>query len=660
MREAASTRRRLIPLAILFVTIIAYLPAMRAGYVWDDDAYVTGNELLRSADGLSRIWLTTETPQYYPMVFTSFWIEYRLWGLHPAGYHAVNVLLHAINALLVGFVLTRLGVRGSWWVAALFAVHPVHVESVAWVTERKNVLSAFFYLAAFLSYLRFERTQREADYGSAFLLYVLGLLSKTVTSTLPVVLALVAICRRGRLALTEAIRLVPFVLTALVLGIVTIRLEGGIIEPVAGEFGFSLLQRVWIACRALVFYAVKIVVPYPLIFNYPRWRVDRLAFTDLWAPVVILVVAGLLALAWRRGYRGAACAAAFFAITLFPASGLFDVYPFRYSFVADHFQYLASLGILSLIVGAAYLVRDRMTAASGRDVTRGFALLGVAVVVLLSGMTFKQSRAYRNAETLWRHTLKHNPTSWIANSNLGLTLLDAGRAEQALERFDVALSSRPGSVESRTGHAMALVELGRFDEAQTDFDLALAADPTYPQARLQRADLYFKWGQPERALPDLDAFLQANPSYSPALQARGMIRVRQGEHAAAFEDFTRAIDAGAVGRVHADRGMVLVELERYPEALADFAIALAANPADLDSYHNRGIAFLRLGDAARARADFEHLLSVDPAAVRTWLALGAVSLELENDPVAACRSWKRACEAGSCEIYRRRCGGVQP
>jgi hypothetical protein len=198
---AANVSRRDLWLAVALValTLIAYYPAIRGGFIWDDDRYVTDNALLRSVDGLGKIWFKPgATIQYYPLVFTTFWIERHLWGLAPAGYHVVNVVLHAASAFLVYLIMRGLAVRGAVVVALLFALHPVHVESVAWITERKNVLSGLFYLAAAFVYLRANGWLTSADarpspraYAATLALFACALLSKTVTATLPAALLLV-------------------------------------------------------------------------------------------------------------------------------------------------------------------------------------------------------------------------------------------------------------------------------------------------------------------------------------------------------------------------------------------------------------------------------------------------------------------------------------
>lgn len=220
-------RSLLLLIAVVALTVASYGPAITAGFIWDDDDYVTENPLLHDADGLRRIWTTTETPQYYPLVFTTFWAEYHLWGNNPAGYHLVNILLHALNAFLIGRILWTLGVRGAWWVALLFAAHPVHVESVAWITERKNVLSALFYLLAFVAYLDFDRSGRRRFYVLALITFLAAMLSKTVAASLPFALGLALLWQHKGIGRSDLLRLVPFLVLAVTLPLITVQMEGG-------------------------------------------------------------------------------------------------------------------------------------------------------------------------------------------------------------------------------------------------------------------------------------------------------------------------------------------------------------------------------------------------------------------------------------------------
>ena len=275
VNETPSRRTPLLGAILVLATVIAYVPALRAGFIWDDDDYVTENTLLHDAQGLGRIWIPRETPQYYPLVFTTFWIEYQLWELRPFGYHAVNVALHAMTAVLLWRLGRRLELPGAWMIAAVFALHPVHVESVAWVTERKNVLAGAFFMLALLAHDRFDGARpRWGWYAAALGLFVAAMLSKTTSAALPVVLVLIMLLKHRKIGLRGLVPLVPMLLIGVALGLHTAHLERIHVEAMGADFDFSVPERIVIASRALVFYPSKLLVPWNQSFIYPRWVID--------------------------------------------------------------------------------------------------------------------------------------------------------------------------------------------------------------------------------------------------------------------------------------------------------------------------------------------------------------------------------------------------
>ncbi|MDI1318806.1 MAG: hypothetical protein PSW75_01255, partial [bacterium] len=335
--------------ALVFLLIlVAYLPALSGGLLWDDNGHITRTDL-RSWEGLFRIWSEIgATQQYYPLLHSAFWLEHHLWGDATLGYHLLNVLLHATTACLFGRLLQRLAVPGAWLAALLFALHPVCVESVAWISEQKNTLSAVFYLAAALAYLRFddgERTPRR--YVLATGLFVLALLTKSVTATLPAALLVVGWWRRGRLDWRRDVRpLLPWFVLAGASGLFTAHFESALIGAQGADFNLGVLQRCLLAGRVVWFYLGKLAWPADLIFIYPRWTIDTAVWWQWLFPLAGLALLGGLAW-WSRQSRGPLAAALLFGGTLFPVLGFVNVYPFVFSFVADHFQYLASLAVFA-------------------------------------------------------------------------------------------------------------------------------------------------------------------------------------------------------------------------------------------------------------------------------------------------------------------------
>jgi len=336
----------LFALLLLIFTSLAYLPALNGTPIWDDDAHITRPEL-RSWDGLIKIWTQPgSTQQYYPFVHTVFWAEHQLWGDAPLGYHLVNVLLHCFSALLLLQILRRLEIPGAWLAAAIFVLHPVQVESVAWISELKNTLSGIFYLGSGLAYLEFDRTRKLSPYLTALALFLLGLLSKTVIATLPGALLVIFWCKRGKLSFKrDTWPLVPFFVLGVTAASFTAWIERSLIGAEGGAYNFTFLERVLIAGRVVWFYVSKFFWPSDLIFIYPRWQINQSVWWQYLFPAALAVALAILVwlCRWRRGPLAGIL---FFIGTLVPVLGFLNVYPFRYSLVADHFQYLACLGII--------------------------------------------------------------------------------------------------------------------------------------------------------------------------------------------------------------------------------------------------------------------------------------------------------------------------
>jgi tetratricopeptide (TPR) repeat protein len=562
-------------LALAALAIVAYCPALRAGFIWDDDSYVTQNTTLHALEGLRQIWFHPgKTPQFYPLVHTSFWIEYHLWGLNPAGYHAVNVLLHAFGAILLWRALRRLEVPGAWLAAALFAVHPIEVESVAWITERKNVLSAVFYFAATLMYLRFfelsdtpaDRRRRAGFYVGAVALFVAALWSKTVTCSLPAALLLARWWKTGTVRWRDVSPLAPFFVIGAGLGLLTAWLEKHHVGAAGGEWTLTFPERVCLAGRALWFYAGKLAWPARLAFIYPRWNV---ASNSFW-PLFPLAAAGVVAALWfarRRIGRGPLAAVLFFAGTAGPSLGFFDVYPFRYSFVADHFQYLAGVGLIVL-------------AAAG--LSRAPKIISAAVLLLLGVLTWQQAGIYKNLETLWRDTLAKNPDSWLAHNNLGLELEYSGRLDEALFHYREAQRVRPEYFETYHNLGNLFLRRGRPQEAIQNFQEMVQLNrfpETISAANNGIGVAYGMAGDYDTAIEYFRTALEVNPGYAEAEMNWGNALKMQGKSDEAIGHFQRAVQfAPRDAEAHFRLASMLAQLGRNPEAMTETQATLQLRP----------------------------------------------------------------------------------
>jgi protein O-mannosyl-transferase len=460
--------------ALLFgSTCLVYLPALRCGFIWDDDAYVVNNQSVQTRDGLTNIWFDRRANlQYYPLVYSTFWLEYRLWGLSPGGYHFVNVVIHATTTVLLWRLLVALGVPGSWLAAAVFGLHPVHVESVAWITERKNVLSGLCYVLALRLVLPLFELFRDSSsrrfvitrYLIATLLFAGALLSKSVACTLPAACLLIVYWKRGRVIWRDVGLMVPWFILGAAAGLQTAWLERVNVGARGAAFSWTPLERCWIAGNALWFYLGKLLWPHPLIFSYPRWSIDIHHWTGWIAPIGAALLPVGLWLARGRIGRGPLVATLFFGGTLLPALGFVNVYPMRYSFVADHFQYLASLGPIVLGVSAATTILLRWPSGLLWSSPGWLAML-----LFLGATTWHQQASYRDAESLWLDVLAKNPASFLAHVHLGKMRANAGRYSEATDHFQAARVLETDDSESHfnlTNLGMSLARQGKFVEAR--------------------------------------------------------------------------------------------------------------------------------------------------------------------------------------------------
>jgi len=516
------------------LTIAAYLPVAHAAYVWDDGAHVRDNPALRDVSGLIAVWTTLDaTPQYYPLTHTTFWIEYHLWGLAPLGYHVDNVLLHAVSAILFWRLLALLDVPGALLAACLFAVHPVHVESVAWITERKNTLSAALALGGAHVFLRWAlrdvRSPRPAILAGA--LHVAALLAKTVVAPVPIVLAGIVWWKRGRIARREATWLLTMLAIGAALGTVTRNLEVTQLHAEGADWSLRFWDRVVLAGRVPWFYAGKLAWPSRLTFVYPRWAIDA-ARPAAWIWLAAgLAVAGAAALAARRSRPGMLLALGAFVTLLAPASGFFDVYPMRFSFVADHFVYLGSLPLLALIAAAGASVPARRPAV-------GTAVVAVAVLATLAQA---RCRAFRDEETLWRDTLRKNPQAWIAHNDLGILLARRGEVAEAVEEFRAVLALRPDHAGARANLGYALEILGRDAEAADALAEAAGRAPDDAGVRSHLARTLVRLGRFDAALPQALAAARLAPDDPEAACDAGSLLARAGRLDEGIAELTRAL-----------------------------------------------------------------------------------------------------------------------
>jgi tetratricopeptide (TPR) repeat protein len=559
--------------ALLVATILAYLPALRAGFIWNDSDYVTAPHL-RSLHGLWRIWFDIgSTEQYYPLLHGVFWVQHQLWGDAPLGYHLATLLLHVAAACLFALVLRRLAVPGAWLAAFVFALHPVCVESVAWVSEQKNTLSLVFYLLAALCYLRFDETRRPKDYALALGLFVCGLLSKTTTATLPPALLVVFWWRRGRLEwLRDVVPLLPWFALAAGMGLLSAWVERTYVGAAGAEFGLGFVERCLLAGRIIWFYLGKLFWPADLIFIYPRWSVDAsVAWQWLFPVGVLALVAALWAL--RRRSRAPLAALLLFAGSLFPVLGFFNVYGFLFSFVADHWQYLPSLALIAL--ATAWLARVLATRAAG--VRWGVRL---ALVGTLGVLSWQQSRMYNDMETFYRTTIAQNPECWMAHNNLGGLLMERGANEEAAMHFERTLQIKPNAAKAHNNLGSIYVSLRRLPEALGHFETAVKQEPRSAKAHNNLAGTLRDLRRLDDALPHHAEAVRLDPEFADAHNSYGVTLRAAGRLSEALSQFQEAAALEpASAPAQLNLALTLSLLGRETESMQHYREARRLNPA---------------------------------------------------------------------------------
>ncbi len=581
-RDAETFSLKRIALGIVIVTavLLAYLPAIRGDFVYDDDQYLSFNPLISASDGLYRIWFRpSEWISPYPLVFTSYWIEYRLWGLSVEGYHLTNLLLHAANAILLMTLLVRWMPRGAFFAALFFAVHPVNVESVAWITERKDVLSGLFFLCATLAWLKFLERRLKYFYFIALIAFIAALLSKSVTATFPLVAFLLSIDSSAGGRNKDAplptrallLRLAPFFALSLSAGLATAWWErvklGG-----ASEFEFSVAQRLLIAGRVPWFYLAKILWPNPLTLIYSRWTLDTTSAANWMFPALTAFGIAAALIAFLRNCAAWALAGLLYLAILSPALGFINFTTMIYSFAANHYQYLAGMVVFA-VVGHGFA---RMLVLMNR-MGRTLAVTSVTFVLLLPSLF--QASHFKDNATLFSANLEKNPSSWLAHYNVGVVLGSEGKFSAAIEHYEQALAINPDWTDARVNMGQAKSDMGRSEEAMRDFEMALAKEPGNPMVRVNVGLLYLKSGNAAEAIAQFRKGLESNPNHARLMFNLGAALVESGDLDGGIEQFQRVLELQPTNTLALNNlGATLVRKGEFEEAVKYLKRALELDP----------------------------------------------------------------------------------
>jgi protein O-mannosyl-transferase len=601
-------------LLMSFVALLVYDPVLQGTFVWDDQDWTTGLPVLRDGiQGLRNIWLNPSAlQQYYPLTATSFWIDHQLWGFNTLPYHVENVLLHALSAWLFLRLLKRLEVPGAELAAWIFLLHPVMVESVAWITERKNVLSLPLFLCALLVYGRiaawWETPQRSCAarwaIGSlAFLLLGGALAAKVTAMVFPAVVLLLTWWKRGRIHWKfDVLPTLPFIALAVAFAEQVHWQEHYQVGARGTEFLLAADERVAIAGKAFWFYPAKLLWPADLCFVYPRWTLNSGDAGYWFRPFAATLALVGVWLANKKIGRGPFVALAFYAVAISPLLGFFDIFSSRYSFVWDHWVYLPSLGLFAFFAA----VVSRFVNSSKAPRLMGF--LTLALLAVLGFCASKQSTQFKSMEALWRTTIERNPDCWMAHYNLALDLDQQGWLEEAIPHYEKAVMIEPKRAELYNNLGSALIQKGDIAGATMLYQEAVRINPNDPQLCWNLGTVLIQQKKLEEALVPYRRTLELDPDSMIFRKALGSLLLEQGRHEETVKVLKPAVEKQpADAEIRYNLATALMRMDKLEEAAAQYEETLKLQPADADAFFNLGNVRMRqqrpdLAEAAYRKA----------------------------------------------------------
>ena len=589
---------------VALLTFLVYCPALLNGFVnWDDDLYVYGNPNILSLKPPFFVWAFTDLSAgfWHPLTWISFAVDYAVWGLNPLGYHLTAIFLHALNTALVVVVTSALldaaqrwkvtsifpDKRNAWVVAGitglLFGLHPLHVESVAWVSERKDLLCAFFFLLSLSAYLKdavltMGRQERRPCPGFpwsrwrllAFLFFICALSAKTMAVTLPVVLMILDWYPLGRIrtagdSVAMLLEKIPFVLGSLAIAVISIIAQksiGALVLMDSKPFATRLL----VACKAVATYLWKMLIPVDLLPFYPYPQQVSLLSAEYLLSVIVVVgiTAGCIFAAGKRKVLTASWL--YFLATLLPVLGFVQVGVYA---MADRFTYLPSLGPFLLMGLGAAMIRERL--AVRRSVERGAIVVAVVLIVVMSHATVKQIAVWKSSIGLWNYVIEKEPRRILyAYLNRGVAFGDNKEFGRAIEDFTTAISMDPKSGNAYLNRGMALVAQGEFERAIMDYDMALALNPSFVDAYSNRGGVWYRKGELDRAIDDYNRALSLQPDSLPALINRAIAFKKKGATDRAIEDYSHVISLNPDAKFFIGRGDLYMKKGDVERAVKDY------------------------------------------------------------------------------------------
>lgn len=660
------TQNPLFWLALPVALVLIYSPLFNAQFLWDDDRYVYDNVLVKNPQGLWDIWTTIQgNVNYWPMSHTAFWAIYQVFGANPLAFHSVNIVLHGINVLLLGLLLCRLGFRSAWWVALGFAFHPLQVESVAWISELKNTTCTLLALLSFHAFESFhQRPRRLYWWGISLILFLFSMTAKTATAVMPALLILRLLREKNTLFVERLKWLLPFFICAGVMVFLFLKQEQLSHTQNYFQSDFSILQRFFIASKALWFYLLKFIVPFPLLTIYAAFNLDH---GDLWNYLALLTVLALIiALLWGglRGFKGPLLGFGFWGCALLPVLGFFDHLLIHIVQVADHYQYFAIIGLLLVVAEGMLKWLDQaqaptvnmgsmgwMKSISFRQKTTKY--LGISVLAIWCLMSWAQTHHYRSQVNLWEHNLAYLPNHYFVEYNLGTYFLNQGQYTEALSYLKASLSHDPQAIVAKLNLGITYMKLGQNEQALRELNQFIEMTQIAADGYYNRGNLFLASGKLAEALQDYNKTIELNPHYEMAYGNRALIYKQIKDTANALKDFNRAIELNpAALENYLNRGNLYKNLKRNADALTDFNQALSLNPQMAEAYFSRGYLYWEEGKIELSLQDYSRALSINPNLTRVYQARGMLWQNHYKDSNKACQDWAIACDQGQCNTMQ--------
>ncbi|MBF0276230.1 MAG: tetratricopeptide repeat protein [SAR324 cluster bacterium] len=598
-------------LLLLSLTILAaYSPLSQAGFILDDKPFYIADPIMEDPDGLLKIWLHPQSNNdiwpYIPITRSTFWLERQWGGMNLRLSHSINIFLHLLSALILWFGLRHFHFRGAFWVGLLFGLHPIYVQSVAWIAERKNGVAGVFFLLTFFCFLLYEKNPSWKKYAIVLALFLCAALSKSSTLMLPVLFIFGRLWIRASWKISDFLKLLPFFLIALGLAYLRIWFEIHSFNASEDLFPLNFLERLLTAGQIPFFYIRKLLWPDPLLFTYPKWKIES-SHLSMYLPLIsILIVAVLSIRKYQIWSRSLFLALGAFLVSLFPVLSFFNNSWTQFSFVADHWMHLPSLPLLILIVQGTLTGIEKSRLGKMKLVSSMMTGLGGLLFFIMAIKTWQQSQSYLSSKTLWQTTLAHNGEAWLAHQELGREYSEENKPEKALFHLNRAIELNPFRTDAYNNRGNTFFQLQQYQKAIEDFNNALKLNPKLLEAYYNRGKAYAKLGQAERAFSDYNQTLKLDPGYAKAYHNRGTVHAELQQYVKALQDFNRAIQlAPEMLESHYNKGLALIEVQQFDQAIRSFDQALRLNPQYTDAYNKRAYLYYISGNEEEACLDWE-------------------------------------------------------